>query len=148
MFEGVAFNARWMLEAVDKFVGAGHIGHPRNRHSRERRPENHPPTLASLRFIGGGATSPLWCQTMADILGREIRQVADPVLANVRGAALLAAVALGELTWEEIPATVAIAAVYRPDPANRAVYEETYRAYREAYRRVRPFYARLRGPGR
>ena len=138
VFEGVALNARWMLEAVDKFVGGSHIGHPKDR----------PAALTALRFIGGGATSPLWCQTMADILGREIHQVADPVLANVRGAALLAAVALGELTWDEIPATVAVNAVYRPDPATREVYEETYRAYREAYRRVRPFYARLRGPGR
>jgi xylulokinase len=138
VFEGVALNARWMLEAVDKFVGARHIGHPKDR----------PAALTALRFIGGGATSPLWCQTMADILNREIHQVADPVLANVRGAALLAAVALGELTWDETPATVAVNAVYRPDQATRAVYEETYRAYREAYRRVRPFYARLRGPGR
>jgi xylulokinase len=131
VFEGVALNARWMLEAVDRFV-------------RRR----HPGGLTALRFIGGGANSPLWCQTMADILDREVQQVADPVLANVHGAALLAAVALGELSWERIPAAVAVAAVYRPDPATRAGYDETYRAYREAYRRLRPFYARLRGPGR
>ena len=135
VFEGVALNAKWMLEAVDRFAAKGHRG-------------GHPDRLGALRFIGGGANSALWCQAMADILDREVRQVADPVLANVHGAALLAAVALGELDWERIPGTVAVAAVYRPDPATRAVYDETYRAYREAYRRLRPFYARLRGPGR
>jgi xylulokinase len=128
VFEGIALNARWMLEAVERFIA-----------------RSRPDGLESLRFIGGGANSALWCQTMADILDREIRQVADPVLANVGGAALIAAVALGELTWDEIPGTVAVAAVYRPDPANRAVYDDAYRAYREAYRRLRPFYARLSG---
>ncbi|HEV2636965.1 MAG TPA: FGGY-family carbohydrate kinase [Actinocrinis sp.] len=134
VFEGVALNARWMLEAVDRFAAKGH--------------GRGPARLGALRFIGGGANSALWCQAMADILDREIRQVADPVSANVHGAALLAAVALGELGWEQIPGTVSVAAVYRPDPANREVYDESYRAYREAYRRLRPFYARLRGPGR
>ena len=134
VFEGVALNAKWMLEAVDRFAAKGHGGDPAK--------------LAVLRFIGGGANSALWCQAMADILDREIHQVADPVLANVHGAALLAAVALGGLGWEQIPGTVSVAAVYRPDPANRAVYDETYRAYREAYRRLRSFYARHRGPGR
>jgi xylulokinase len=101
-----------------------------------------PPQISALRFIGGGANSALWCQTLADILDREIHQIAEPVLANAHGAALLAAVALGELTWDQIPDAVTVAAVYRPDPANRAVYDEAYEAYREAYRRVRPFYAR------
>ncbi len=68
VFEGVALNSRWLLEAVEKFAG--------------RR-------LDSLAFIGGGANSDQWSQIHADVLGREIRQVADPVLANVRGAALL-----------------------------------------------------------
>ncbi|MGH9206103.1 MAG: xylulokinase, partial [Acidimicrobiales bacterium] len=71
VYEGVAFNSRWLLEAVEKFAG--------------RR-------LESLAFIGGGANSDQWAQIHADVLGRDIRQVADPVLANVRGAALIALV--------------------------------------------------------
>ena len=42
--------------------------------------------------IGGGARSPLWCQIHADVLGRTIHQVDEPVLANARGAAFQAAV--------------------------------------------------------
>ena len=62
-----------------------------------------PEGLGPIRFIGGGATSRLWCQTMADILRRPIDQVAEPAAANARGAALLACVATGTVTWDEIP---------------------------------------------
>ncbi|MBS2966306.1 FGGY-family carbohydrate kinase [Actinocrinis puniceicyclus] len=126
VFEGIAHNTRWMLAAVERFTG---------RHT--------PGGLGALRFIGGGATSPLWCQAMADILDHEIRQVAEPVLANVRGAALLALVALGELTWDQIPDLVRIERVYRPDPANRAAYERAHEAFLQVYRRNRRLYARL-----
>ncbi len=129
VFEGIAYNARWMLEAVERFTGRTESG-----------------GIGALRFIGGGASSPLWCQAMADILDREIRQVADPVLANVRGAALLALLALGELTWDQIPDLAPVERVYRPDPANRAVYDRSYDAFRELYRRNRSLYARLNPP--
>ena len=43
--------------------------------------------LEPIRFIGGGARSDLWCQIFADVLGRTIEQVADPVNANARGPA-------------------------------------------------------------
>ncbi len=39
----------------------------------------------------------------ADATGRTIRQVADPVLANVRGAGLLSHVALGNMSLDDIP---------------------------------------------
>ena len=47
--EGVALNTRWMQHYVERFT------------RRE---------LDPLAFIGGGARSPLWCQVMADVLGR------------------------------------------------------------------------------
>ncbi len=82
VFEGVALNTRWLLGAVERFT----------RHR-----------LEPIRFIGGGARSDVWCQIFADVLGRGIEQVADPVNANARGAGLLAAVALGELTFDQVP---------------------------------------------
>ena len=47
-------------------------------------------------------SSALWCQIHADVMDREIRQVEHPIRANARGAALLAALALGHSTVEEI----------------------------------------------
>jgi xylulokinase len=125
VFEGIALNARWMRDAVERFV---------------RRPL--PGGFEELNFIGGGAGSALWCQTMADVLGCTIHQVADPVLANVRGAALIAAVALGDLAWPDIPDRVAIADTYLPSQANREVYDRQYRTFVGLYRRNRGLYAR------
>ena len=76
VFEGVAFNSRWLLGAVERFVG---------------RP------FESMAFVGGGANSDVWAQIHADVTGRTIRQMADPVLANVRGAGMLALLALGRI---------------------------------------------------
>ena len=82
VFEGVALNSAWLLGAVEKYC--------------KRRFE-------SLAFVGGGANSDLWSQIHADATGRTIRQIADPVLANVRGAGLLTLLALGHLTSPTSP---------------------------------------------
>lgn len=128
VFEGIALNARWMKETVERFV-------------RSELPGGFP----AMNFVGGGATSPLWGQTMADVLGCTVRQVHEPVLANARGAALIAAVALGELTWTEIPARIRINASYRPDPATREVHARQYKAFSALYRKTRGIYARYNG---
>ncbi len=117
VFEGIALNTRWMKEAVERFarreLGAG---------------------FSELTFIGGGANSALWCQTLADILGCTIRQAEQPVLANARGAAMIAAISIGELSWDEVPKLVPIAASYQPDRASRSGYDQQYRAFRALYR--------------
>ncbi|HEY6780709.1 MAG TPA: FGGY-family carbohydrate kinase, partial [Thermoleophilaceae bacterium] len=122
VFEGVALNARWMARYVDRFGKR---------------------TLTPLAFIGGGARSALWCQIMADVLGREIHQIADPVLAGVRGAALLAGLSLGELGRDELHGRAQVAAVYRPDPATVATYDELSTAFVSIYKANKGLYARL-----
>ncbi len=124
VFEGVAFNSRWLLEAVEKFVG--------------RR-------LDSLAFIGGGAASAFWSQVHADILGREIRQMAQPRLANVRGAALLTLLALGRVAVEDIPALVEVDRRFEPDPAVAASgeYGDLFEQFVALYKQNKGIYRRL-----
>lgn len=122
VLEGVALNARWMQQPVERFCG--------------RR-------LEPIAFIGGGALSPLWAQTFADVLRREIRTDADPMHANVRGAAFLAGIALGELTAEDVPARVRVAASYVPDPARAALYDRLFAEFVKIYKATKPIYARL-----
>src|SRR5690606_26238259 len=81
VMEGVAYNSRLLLQSVEKFT---------------RKP------FPYLNFIGGGANSDLWCQILADVTNRPIRQVENPVLANNRGAAYIAAVGLGLKTWSDV----------------------------------------------
>jgi xylulokinase len=92
--------------------------------------------LEPIRFIGGGARSAVWCQIFADVLGRQIEQVADPVNAGARGVGMLAAVALGELTFDEIPDRVSVAASYRPDPAPLACTARALRRVRGSIRQT------------
>jgi xylulokinase len=122
VYEGVAFNVKWLLRYVEKFI---------------RRPLN------PIYMIGGGGNSDVWCQIHADVLNRTIQQVQDPILANLRGAAFLAAAALGVLRYEEIPPLVPIARQYHPNPAHRAVYQELFKAFLTVYRSTRKIYARL-----
>ena len=122
VFEGVAFNSRWLLDTVEKFI---------------KQP------LDGLNFIGGGATSDLWCQMHADICGRTIRRVAEPQHANSRGAAFVAWLALGRQTLDELNRAVTIDREFRPDPAMRATYDPLYREFVKIYKAHKPIHARL-----
>lgn len=122
VLEGVAYNSRWLFTHVEHFVGR---------------------KLEPIRMIGGGARSKLWCQIYADILGRPIQQVDEPVLANARGAAFQAALALGHLTVEEIPALVPVARTYEPDSRNRGLYDELFQEFLALYKTNRSLFARL-----
>ena len=122
VLEGVAFNARWLLDAVEGFV---------------RRP------LPSLRILGGGAASDLWCQIHADVLGRRIERVADPMYANLRGAALFAAISLGKRSLDDVRGVVEVSETFEPNPEARAVYEPMYREFKHLYDRLHGVYARL-----
>jgi len=115
VLEGVAYNSRWLLATVEKFVG---------------RP------FPWLHFIGGGAQSELWCRIMADVLDREIRQVENPIRANARGAALLAGIALGRVGVDDLARNVRVRATFAPDPANRAVYEDRYAEFRVLHKQT------------
>ena len=122
VLEGVAYNSRWLLSYVERFIG--------------RR-------LEAITAVGGGARSELWCQIHADVLDRVVRQAADPVLASARGVALQASVALGRLRWDEVAGTVAMARAFEPDPAHRQVYDTLFPEFVNLYRGTRKIYARL-----
>ena len=120
--EGVALNTRWLMGPVQKFL---------------RRP------LEAINLVGGGGQSDVWCQIFADVLGIEVRQVKDPIQANARGAAWIAAVGLGEIGFADVPELVAFARVFAPQASARAVYDERYRTFLEVHKRMRPLYRRI-----
>ncbi|GMU93779.1 MAG: xylulokinase [Candidatus Hydrogenedentota bacterium] len=122
VMEGVSYNLRWLLPHVENFV----------RHRFD-----------VLHFIGGGAQSPVWCQILADVLDRPIRQMEGPRQANVRGAALIASLALGHITLEEIPRLVPVSRTFQPRREHRKTYDEMFNAFVEFYKRNRKLYARL-----
>ena len=122
VYEGVAYNSRWLLQSVEKLAGK---------------------SFAAVNMVGGGAQSDLWCQIHADVFNRTIHQMKEPILVNLRGAAFLASVSLGYLKFEDIPDCVEIERTYQPDPENRQVYDQLFAEFLNLYRRNRPIYARL-----
>lgn len=122
--EGVALNTRWLLAPTEKFLGR---------------------KLNSINMVGGGAKSDIWCQIFADVLNITIRQVYDPIQVNARGAAFIAAVGLGRLSFAEIPQHVQIQATYQPNPHNRPIYDKLFTEFVGFYKRNKTMYQRLNG---
>jgi len=120
--EGVAFNTRWLLAPVERFLG--------------RR-------AAGINIVGGGAQSEVWCQVFADVMDREIRQVCDPVCANARGAAWIAAAGLRELAFSDIPGLTQFSKVFAPQAGNRVIYDERFEVFKAVYRQMKPIHHRL-----
>jgi hypothetical protein len=71
--------------------------------------------------------------------------MADPVLANVRGAGLLTLLALGHITVADIPGTVRVKATYEPDPGANALYGELLNEFVNLYKKTKGIHKRLNG---
>jgi xylulokinase len=122
VFEGVALNTRWLLGPV-----AGFLGRP----------------VRDVNLVGGGGQSDVWSQIMADVLGVTVRRVRDPIQANARGAAWIAAAGLGEISFADVPRLVDFDGEFEPDGATRQVYDERYGSFVEIHKRMRPFFRRV-----
>jgi xylulokinase len=120
--EGIAFNTRWLLVPVEKFLGR---------------------SVDTIHIVGGGAQSDVWCQIFADVMDREIKQVADPLYANARGAAWIAAVGLGEITFSDIPGLVQFKKTYQPQARTRALYEGKFEIFQQIYKQMKSVYRQL-----
>ncbi len=127
VMEGVAYNARWLHEAVERFT--------------KRR-------LDPIRIFGGGAQSDLWCQIHADVMDRTIERVAEPLHTGLRGAAIYAGLALGVVKPGEVRALVPVDRVFHPDAGTRAEYDRLYTEYPKLYAAQKGMFARLNRPRR
>ena len=123
VMEGVALNARWLFDSYEKFC--------------KRR-------IDSVRILGGGAQSDLWCSMYAGTLDRPVEKVESPRDAQLVGAALWALVSLGETTLPEAAARVRVERTFAPADSDRDVYQAAYAEYRGLYKRLKG----LRGSGR
>jgi xylulokinase len=120
--EGIAFNTRWLLSPVEKFLGR---------------------KVNAINIVGGGAQSDVWCQIFADVMNVEIKQVADPIYANARGAAWIATVGLGEIKFSDISQLVEFKRTYRPLVQHRALYDEKFEIFLQIYKQMKRIYQRL-----
>jgi xylulokinase len=120
--EGIAFNTRWLLVPVERFLGR---------------------KVPVIHIVGGGAQSDIWCRIFADVMQVEIKQVMDPVYANARGAAWIGAVGLGEISFADISRLVQFKGTYEPDEKQRTLYDERFSVFMQVYRQMKGVYRRL-----
>ncbi|MGV0697103.1 xylulokinase [Mycolicibacter sinensis] len=121
VLEGVAYNSRWLLDCVNRFTT----------------------TTGPIRIVGGGARSELWCQIIADVCGRTCERVADPLNAQLRGAALFAGIGMGELDRDELHDLIPLDGVFEPDAGNRAAYDRLFAEFPRLYKTQKGMFARL-----
>ena len=120
VYEGVAYNLRWMISIVEEKFGF---------------------PMPVLRAIGGGARGEPWMQIIADVTGRRVETVSNPQEAGAIGAALTAGVGLGIYPdFESLKKVVRVEHEFEPRPDNTAVYDTLYQAYRRLYRHLRGLY--------
>jgi xylulokinase len=124
VLEGVAFNMRWVLPAVETFA--------------EQR-------FDELLFAGGGAVSDAWSQIMADVMDRPVAQLADARYVNNRATAFLAFVELGVLGLNDIGKICRIKQRYAPRAAHRAMYDTMFTQFVAAFEQNGPIFEALNG---
>ena len=124
VLEGICYHLRWLLECESAKVK----------------------TSDPIRFVGGGALSPVTCQMLADITGRVIETIDEPQNAGAVGAALLMAFGMKIIDSQEAAGKlIPVKDVYRPDIRNKAVYERNYSVFRKLYKSNSKHFRALNG---
>jgi len=122
--EGIIYQKRWYLECMAKKF----------------------PIRDPLRFVGGGALSPVTAQILADITGRTVTVVENPQNAGAVGAAVCCGLALGTYPdFTDTARSIRTVRTYTPDPTHRDVYERNYRIFKRLYPANRKNFALANG---
>ncbi len=120
--EGIALNTRWLLGPMEKFLAR---------------------KIETIHIVGGGAQSAVWCQIFADVMNIEVKQVQDPVCANARGAAWIAAAGLGEINFSDINQLVRFKQIFAPNHENTRIYNDRFAIYKKIYKQMSKIYQSL-----
>ncbi len=124
VLEGVCYHLRWFIETQEKKIK----------------------TSDTIRFVGGGALSKVTCQILADCTGKTVETTDSPQNVGAVGAALTAAVGLGIIdNLEKAKSLVPASATFKPNKANRAVYDKNYEVYKNLYKSNKANFDKLNG---
>ncbi len=125
VLEGVSMNAAWLLPHFSALAGRAYT---------------------EVSFGGGGASSPLWGQILADCFGVPVRRLANSTSTNAHGGALLALVGAGSIRLDEVAHLLTTAEVHQPDPTNTATYQRLLTHFVDFHTRNAPIYRSLNAP--
>jgi xylulokinase len=113
VLEGIALEQRLLTTGVEQATGTA---------------------IEEILMLGGGSRSPLWCQIIADVLGRSVKLVREQE-STALGAGIHAAAALGLHSdlRAAADAMTGIDRTFEPDLAAHARYRDIFEAYRSIY---------------
>jgi xylulokinase/L-xylulokinase len=97
----------------------------------------HMPIDPEIVFLsGGGANSPVWCQILADCLGKPVR-VPEGSQFGAKGAAINIGIAVGAYkdAQDGVGRSVRTARLYEPNPLITKLYHQLYEVYRQTAER-------------
>jgi xylulokinase len=115
VLEGVAYSVRHLLETSEVEAGV---------------------RAEMVRVTSGGARSNLWNQIKADVLGRPVARLKVSDAGSI-GAAMLAAVAVGDMELEEaVSQLVRVDEIIHPRKEVTSLYDDLFNAYLEAIGRT------------
>ena len=101
-------------------------------------------TVKEIRTSGGGSTSPLWRQILADIFQLPVKTVSGSKEGGAYGAALVAGTGCG--IWssiEEATGVLKFETELLPDKKNKYVYDELYEIYKQLYPSLKHIFDKL-----
>lgn len=113
VLEGICYHLRWLLECEARKVK----------------------TSNTIRFVGGGALSPVTCQMLSDITGRTIETVKNTQEVGAIGTALVVAAGIKGVDVLELSRElVKVEHIYKPNSHNKEVYERNYKVFKRLYK--------------
>ena len=113
VLEGICYHLRWLLECEEKKVK----------------------TSETVRFVGGGALSPVICQMLSDITFRKIETVDNSQEVGAMGAAIVAAAGLtGEDVKDVSRRLINVTNTYIPNSENKDIYDKNYKVFKKLYK--------------
>ncbi|HIZ43275.1 MAG TPA: FGGY-family carbohydrate kinase [Firmicutes bacterium] len=122
VLEGICYHLRWMLECEERKVKTSPV----------------------IRFVGGGALSPVTSQILSDVTGRVIEVVESPQNVGAVGAAAVAAVGLGVIeSLDQVKDFIPVSRRFEPDMEKKAVYDKYFEVFKKLYQSNKKIFRRL-----
>lgn len=112
VLEGVCYHLRWMLECQKRKLETSEV----------------------IRFVGGGALSPVTAQILSNITGHTIEVVENPQNVGSVGAAAIVGVGLGIIpNLEKAGDFIPVTGRFTPDREEKSVYDRYYEVFKQLY---------------
>ena len=107
VIEGICFHFRWLLECQAKKCKISD----------------------TIRFAGGLARINIVNQILADVTGHTIETVKHPQYVGALGAAVVAAIGLGQMKFEDIHNYIEVTNTYTPASENHEIYNRLHKMF-------------------